>query len=259
MRMNSVLPCRPLTIHPLVISLARLLTLLPALLLLTALLSATAGRADETAAGFQPSTLQPTSLRPTQWATAIASLPGLPNLFRVDAGLYRAAQPTSDGFVTLSAMPALANGDRPIHTVLSLRALDDDGPLLPARSDLHLEQIRIFTWHIEDSEVLTFLRIVTTPAMQPVLVHCQHGADRTGLMVAIYRIVVQGWSKQAALDEMVDGGYGYHPIWWNLRHYIRDLDVAALRAELAKAGPWQPTIPAFTLSLAAFHLARSDR
>nr|HNI57084.1 protein-tyrosine-phosphatase [Elusimicrobiota bacterium] len=70
-------------------------------------------------------------------------------------------------------------------------------------------------------------------------VHCQHGSDRTGTMVAIYRIAVQGWSKESALDEMVNGGYGFHPLWKNLRRYIRNLDVAAVKAKAAADGPWR--------------------
>jgi len=217
--------------------------------LLTVCLAGAEGQADEAVAAS----------RPVQWAVPIGDMPGLPNLFRVDAGLYRAAQPSTDGFATLSRGQALASGDQPIRTVLSLRALDDDGPILPPRSTLHLEQIRFFTWHAEDEDVVEFLRIVTTPAMQPVLVHCQHGADRTGMMIAVYRIIVQGWSKQQALDEMVYGGYGFHPIWQNLRRYVAKLDVAAIKAELAKEGPWQPTIPAFTISLSLRQPMRADR
>ncbi|WP_282598360.1 tyrosine-protein phosphatase, partial [Pseudomonas chlororaphis] len=42
----------------------------------------------------------------------------------------------------------------------------------------------------------------------PVLMHCKHGSDRTGLMSAMYRVVVQGWSKEEALNEMTGGGFG---------------------------------------------------
>jgi hypothetical protein len=59
------------------------------------------------------------------------------------------------------------------------------------------------------------------------------------MMVAIYRIVVQGWSKDDALKEMVDGGYGFHAFWQDLVRYVRNLDVDALKVRLAAAGPWQ--------------------
>ena len=78
-----------------------------------------------------------------------------------------------------------------------------------------------------------------TPEMQPVLVHCKHGSDRTGMMVAVYRVVVQGWEKGAAVDEMTHGGYGFHAVWENLQDYVMALDVAGIRAQLAEAGPWR--------------------
>lgn len=135
----------------------------------------------------------------------------------------------------LGQQPSLAVGDQPIRTVVSLRAFNDDAPFVPPSSGLHLEQISFKTWHPENEDVIEFLRIVTTPARQPVLVHCRHGSDRTGMMVAIYRIVVEGWTKAQATDEMVNGGYGFHPVWQNLVRYVDELDVDAIKAELANA------------------------
>lgn len=177
--------------------------------------------------------------RPSIWATPIAANPGLPNLNRVNASLYRSAQPTKEGFAFLETQSSLFPADRPIKTILSLRAFNDDAPLVAETSALHLEQIRFKTWHPEDEDVVKFLRIATTPAMQPVLVHCQHGADRTGTMVAIYRIAYEGWTKTQAMDEMTKGGFGYHPMWKNLLKYIEELDVDAIKKQVAKQGAWQ--------------------
>jgi hypothetical protein len=177
--------------------------------------------------------------RPENWARPVAASPELPNLHRVNSSLYRSAQPSKEGFVFLGAQPSLANKDRPIKTVVSLRAFNDDAPLVPAASALRLEQIRFKTWHPESEDVVKFLRIATTPSMQPVLVHCQHGSDRTGTMVAIYRIAFEGWTKAQATDEMINGGFGFHPMWQNLLRYIEELDVDAIKAQVAKQGPWQ--------------------
>jgi protein tyrosine/serine phosphatase len=177
--------------------------------------------------------------RPENWADPVAADPGLPNLHRVNLLLYRSAQPTKEGFVFLGTKPSLANGDRAIKTVVSLRAFNDDAPLIPAGLPLRLEQIWFRTWHPEDEDVVKFLRIATTPALQPVLVHCQHGSDRTGTMVAIYRIAFDGWTKAQATSEMINGGFGFHPMWQNLLRYIEGLDVDAIKAQVAQQGPWQ--------------------
>jgi protein tyrosine/serine phosphatase len=177
--------------------------------------------------------------RPAQWATPVAASPGLPNLHRVNATLYRSAQPSREGFVRLDSHLSLASGDPPIRTVVSLRTSRDDASLITKSSALRLEEISFKTWHPEDEDVVEFLRIVTTPALQPVLVHCRHGSDRTGTMVAVYRIVIEGWTKAEATDEMIHGGFGFHPLWQNLLRYIEALDVDAIRAQVAAQGPWQ--------------------
>lgn len=177
--------------------------------------------------------------RPENWATSVAASPGLPNLHRVNSTLYRSAQPTRDGFSFLSTQASLAKGDRPIKTIVSLRTFNDDDTLVPSAPGLRLEQIRFKTWHPEDEDVVKFLRIATTPSLQPVLVHCQHGSDRTGTMVAIYRIAYEGWTKAQATDEMVNGGFGFHPMWQNLLHYIEELDINSIKEQVATQGPWK--------------------
>jgi hypothetical protein len=90
---------------------------------------------------------------------------------------------------------------------------------------------------LRDDRVLEALKILTDPAMRPIAVHCQHGADRTGALVALYRMVVQGWSKEDALAEM-DGGGFHHSSWFrNLDRYVARADVTALRRALGIAVP----------------------
>ena len=66
----------------------------------------------------------------------------------------------------------------------------------------------------------------------PVLMHCKHGSDRTGLMAAMYRVVIQGWSKEEALNEMTLGGFGTSNGFKDGVRYMMRADVAKLRHAL---------------------------
>jgi len=48
-------------------------------------------------------------------------------------------------------------------------------------------------------------------------------------LCAIYRIAVQGWSKDEAIEEMTKGGFGYHSIWQNLPKYIRKINIEEIK------------------------------
>jgi protein tyrosine phosphatase len=78
---------------------------------------------------------------------------------------------------------------------------------------------------------------VTDPKRVPVLVHCQHGADRTGTMCALYRIAVQGWSKEEALREMQAGGFGFHGVWQDLVRFVDKLDIKRIQQKAGIKSP----------------------
>lgn len=165
--------------------------------------------------------------RPARWAKPI-TMEGAPNLHQLDKTLYRSAQPDAQGMRNLKAAGIL--------TVVNLRSFNSDEDEI-GDTGLASEHITMKAWHPEHKEVVRFLKIVADPKRAPILVHCQHGADRTGTMCAIYRIVVQGWTKEAAIEEMTKGGYGFHEIWGNLPDWIKKIDVEALRKETGIAAP----------------------
>lgn len=160
------------------------------------------------------------------WAKHLTE-PGLKNFCKVNDRLYRGAQPTREGCERLGAMG--------IKTVINLRDLHSDGEKLEGTGIVY-DHIHFKTWHPEDDEVVRFLKIVTDKDKGPFFVHCHHGSDRTGMMCAIYRVAVDGWSKDEAIDEMVKGGYGFHPVWQNLIHYIRNLDIEKIKKEAGIEG-----------------------
>lgn len=159
--------------------------------------------------------------RPKCWAQPVEAK-GVPNLFKVSESLYRSAQPTAEGIRELQ--------ERGIVTVINLRSFHSDRDEI-GNTGLAYEHIYMKAWHPERKEVVRFLQIVTDPKRTPVLVHCQQGADRTGTMIALYRVAVQGWSKEAAIREMTKGGFGFNRIWTNLPDWILNLDVESVRRE----------------------------
>jgi len=150
-----------------------------------------------------------------KWAERI-ELPGLPNLHKVSEGLYRGEQPTAEGMKQLEKLG--------VKTVINLRSMHSDRDDIKD-AGLAYEHINMTTWNTEDKDVVRFLQIATDSNRTPVFVHCQHGADRTGTVCAIYRIIIQGWSKDEAVEEMTKGGFGFHSIWQNLPDYVHKLDV----------------------------------
>ncbi len=154
-----------------------------------------------------------------KWAERI-ELPGLPNLHKVSDDLYRGAQPTAEGMKQLEKLG--------VKTIINLRSLYSDRDEIKD-TGLAYEHIVMTPLNVDDKDVIRFLRIVTDGRQTPVFVHCQHGADRTGTMCAIYRIAVQGWSKDEAIEEMTKGGFGFHSIWQNLPDYVRKLDINEIK------------------------------
>lgn len=157
--------------------------------------------------------------RPDSWAQPV-QVEGVRNLYRVSDDLYRSAQPKAEGMKGLSALG--------VKTIVSVRffhtgrrSVDDMGPTF--------ERIAIKPWYPKEKQVVRFLQIVTDPERTPVLLHCYKGSDRTGMLSAMYRIVVQGWSKEAAIEEMKLGGYGFNAIWGNLVSWIEKADIERIR------------------------------
>jgi protein tyrosine phosphatase (PTP) superfamily phosphohydrolase (DUF442 family) len=150
-------------------------------------------------------------------------LPGCSNLHKVSDSLYRGAQPTKEGFENLKKLG--------IKTVVNLRGYHSDEELL-AETGLDYKPIPMDTWDVTPDNVMAFLRIAADPNAAPVFVHCQHGSDRTGTMVAAYRTIIQEWNRDRAIREMTHGGFGFHPLWTELPAMLRKLDIEAIKKEL---------------------------
>lgn len=174
-----------------------------------------------------------TPARPATWAVAVPART-IGNFYRVEPDLYRSARPQSDGFHELQTLG--------VRTILDLESPADD--LAAHGTSLKLFHVPMTAFGLRDDLVLQALRIMADPANRPIVVHCQLGADRTGALMALYRVVVQGWSKEDALREMNGGGY-HHSSWFrNLDQYVSAANVDALRKELGIAKPGETLLAA---------------
>jgi len=162
----------------------------------------------------------PFSQPPSSFATTHPSdtLPGLSNFAKVSDRLYRGAQPTAEGFQTLEKMG--------IKTVINLRADHDDRDLL-AQTGLKYVRIPCDAMFPNDESIAAVLKILADPAAGPVFIHCKHGADRTGMMVAAYRMRFEHWPLSAATAELP--AFGFHEIYLPIRLHLQFLKPTAPR------------------------------
>jgi len=162
-------------------------------------------------------------LRPGSWAAPIIS-ESLENWYKVDDLLYRSEQPDA------SAMQELEKFG--VRRVLNLRQFFDDEDEAKG-TGLKLYNVPFNAALIKDEYVVKALKIITS-SRDPILVHCWHGSDRTGTIVAMYRMVVQGWTRDAAIDELKNGGFGYHSIYGNIIKYLENVDVDEIKEQMGE-------------------------
>ena len=139
--------------------------------------------------------------------------------------LYRGGKPKGEGYQRLK--------DLGIHTVVDLRVLDTESREVLSRG-MDYVHIPMRPNHPSDEEVLQFLRVLQSNENRITFVHCTKGGDRTGFMIAAYRIILQGVDKEEAIAEMTEGPFRFSSFMcWTFIDYLRNCDVEALRSHLA--------------------------
>jgi len=153
-----------------------------------------------------------TSGRP--FATRDPAAP-IENFAWIAPGVCRGAQPDSAGLRYLA--------EQGCRTIVNLRSHHSERAEAEALGmrfvELPLHADALGSTAPTEEEVRRFLELVLDPAAQPVFFHCKHGKDRTGTMAALYRIEVEGWTREEAVEEML--GFGYHTIYRDLIDYVR--------------------------------------
>jgi tyrosine-protein phosphatase SIW14 len=145
----------------------------------------------------QPETQQP----PADTPAAVIGKELIPEFVEVTPTLYRGAQPRKHGFEALAKMG--------IQIVVDLRG-DRDSERAEVTS-LGMQYVPMY-WQCsfpKDRIFADFLTLIRKNPGKKIFVHCRVGDDRTGMMVAAYRIAEEGWTAQQALEEMTKNGFSF--------------------------------------------------
>jgi tyrosine-protein phosphatase SIW14 len=155
---------------------------------------------------------------PASWCQSDQQTKGLPNFGRVAENLYRGGQPTSDGFNSLRAMG--------VGIVVNYR--ENHAETMKEKQEVESRGMQYvgIPWSANEepanAQIVQFLDLVRAHPNTKMFVHCQRGADRTGVMIASYRIAIEHKSAAEAIAEM----HQYHYDWFwlpHLRRYIESL------------------------------------
>jgi protein tyrosine phosphatase (PTP) superfamily phosphohydrolase (DUF442 family) len=154
----------------------------------------------------------------------------LPNFHKVNDHLYRGGQPDKIVIAHLRAMG--------IKTIVNLRGRDKQAEAEEdeaRRAGLHYFNIEMAGWGRPTFEqVSKVLEIINAPEYWPVFIHCKRGADRTGTILACYRVANEGWTAEQAVDEASRHGMHWTQFW--MKDFISDFAKLARNGQLSREG-----------------------
>jgi len=148
----------------------------------------------------------------SQYAVTLEALEGIKYVAKVSPGIYRGSNPHEEG---INALRALG-----VRTIINLRGREKKERQHVEKAGMRYEWIPLSKTHAPDSDqVERFFDIIRDRTAYPIYVHCLYGVDRTGTMMALYRIREQGWSNEDALAEMSHfGDHGFK----DMRAFVQD-------------------------------------
>jgi tyrosine-protein phosphatase SIW14 len=130
----------------------------------------------------------------------------LPNFQKVDDHVYRGAQPTDSGFKDLAQLG--------IKTIVDLRDIGEHSQANEEKivTGLGMRYVSIPMHGLstpKGDKVAAVQALFNDTTSGPVFVHCKRGADRTGMVVAVYRISHDQWDNKKALTEAKSYGMSF--------------------------------------------------
>jgi tyrosine-protein phosphatase SIW14 len=158
-------------------------------------------------------------------ASAQTNVPGVANFHQVNDHVYRGAQPTVQGFQNLANLG--------VKTVIDLREAGDQTAW--EHHAVESSAMRYISIPFRGMSAPTpanmakVLAIFDDPSAGPVFVHCRRGKDRTGTVIACYRISHDGWNNQKALAEARSYGMRWTEV--AMRRYVERYRAAVVTAK----------------------------
>ena len=143
---------------------------------------------------------------------------GIHNAGKINDSLFRGAQPNENGLAELKKLG--------VTTIVDLRGEDREKYEWERKQaeslGMRFVHLAVSGWAPPtDGQVAQFLALFRDDPHQKVFVHCRFGDDRTGVFVATYRMAVEKWSPEKAMDEMYFFGFNgfWHP---SMKKFIRE-------------------------------------
>jgi tyrosine-protein phosphatase SIW14 len=168
--------------------------------------------------------------------------PGINNFYQVDQHVFRGAQPTPEGFQYLANLG--------VKTVLDLREADErskfEERLVTAAGLKYVNVPMTGLMPPTEAETSRVLGILEDASAGPVFVHCKRGADRTGAVIAAYRIDHDGWENARALKEAMSRGMSIFQ--FPRQSYIRSFRPRTVEAKALDTNAATPIAPATLLA-----------
>jgi len=155
------------------------------------------------------------SVRVCAKGAADPAVHGIPNFHQVNGTLYRGGEPTAQGWASLERLG--------VKTVIDLRRHEEHSFNAERQAveaaGMHYVNVpmRGIVAPTDDS-IFKVLALLQSSGDGPVFVHCWRGVDRTGAVIACYRIAHDGWGNQKALDEAES--FGMHWFEVGLKRYV---------------------------------------
>ena len=147
---------------------------------------------------------------------------GLPNFKIVSDHILRGGQPSDDGFKRLA--------ERGVKTVVDLRWVDEHSipheKQVVEAAGMSFVSVPMKGLSAPTQEQISkVLGVLESSDSWPVFIHCRRGADRTGTVLACYRISHDHWQNQKALEEAK--AYGLSSFERAMRSFIQHFQPAS--------------------------------